>query len=206
MPRPGAPPSRRSANGVRFAQADVTSEEQVQAAIALAVSAFGNLSGVVNAAGIGPAAKVVGKNGPHSLDLFEKTVRVNLVGTFNVIRLAAAVMIGNPPLDIGRARGHHQYRVDCGLRWADRPACLCGLQGRHRRPDPAGGEGVRGDRHQVRDDRAGNLRHSSPRRAARSRAGLARTAGALPVTARPAPPNTVRWSGTSSRTRCSTAR
>ena len=82
---------------VRFAQADVTSEEQVKAAIDLAVSTFGNLYGVVNAAGIGPAAKVLGKNGPHALDLFEKTIRVNLVGTFNVIRLAAAVMAQNAP-------------------------------------------------------------------------------------------------------------
>jgi NAD(P)-dependent dehydrogenase (short-subunit alcohol dehydrogenase family) len=86
---------------VRFAQADVTSEEQVKAAVDLAVSAFGNLSGAVNAAGIGPAAKVIGRNGPHPLDLFEKTIRVNLIGTFNVIRLAAAVMIENAPLDSG---------------------------------------------------------------------------------------------------------
>jgi NAD(P)-dependent dehydrogenase (short-subunit alcohol dehydrogenase family) len=85
----------------RFAQADVTSEEQVKAAVDLAVSAFGNLYGVVNAAGIGPAAKVLGKNGPHSLDLFEKTIRINLVGTFNVIRLAAAQMARNAPLETG---------------------------------------------------------------------------------------------------------
>jgi NAD(P)-dependent dehydrogenase (short-subunit alcohol dehydrogenase family) len=82
---------------VRFAQADVTSEEHVKAAVELAVSSFGGLHGVVNAAGIGPAAKVLGKNGPHPLDLFEKTIRVNLVGTFNVIRLAAAVMAQNTP-------------------------------------------------------------------------------------------------------------
>ena len=81
----------------RFAQADVTSEEQVKAAVDLAVSAFGGLHGVVNAAGIGPAAKVLGRNGPHALDLFEKTIRINLVGTFNVIRLAAAVMSQNAP-------------------------------------------------------------------------------------------------------------
>jgi NAD(P)-dependent dehydrogenase (short-subunit alcohol dehydrogenase family) len=88
-------------DAVRFAQADVTSEEQVKAAVELAISAFGNLYGVVNAAGIGPAAKVLGKNGPHPLDLFEKTVRINLVGTFNVIRLAAAVMTQNQPLESG---------------------------------------------------------------------------------------------------------
>jgi NAD(P)-dependent dehydrogenase (short-subunit alcohol dehydrogenase family) len=83
----------------KFAQADVTSEEQVKAAVDLAVSSFGGLHGVLNAAGIGPAAKVLGRNGPHPLDLFEKTIKVNLVGTFNVIRLAAAVMSQNQPQD-----------------------------------------------------------------------------------------------------------
>lgn len=81
----------------RFAQADVTSEEQVKAAIDLAVNVFGGLHGVINAAGIGPAAKVLGRNGPHPLDLFEKTIRINLAGTFNVIRLAAALMTQNTP-------------------------------------------------------------------------------------------------------------
>ena len=85
----------------RFAQADVTSEDQVKAAVDLAVSAFGGLHGVVNAAGIGPAAKVLGRNGPHPLELFEKTMRVNAVGTFNVIRLAAAVISQNAPQDTG---------------------------------------------------------------------------------------------------------
>jgi len=85
----------------QFAQADVTSEDQVKAAVDLAVSAFGGLHGVVNAAGIGPAAKVLGRNGPHPLDLFEKTMRINAVGTFNVIRLAAAVISQNAPQDSG---------------------------------------------------------------------------------------------------------
>src|SRR5690606_15772936 len=75
-------------SAVRFAQADVASEEQVKAAVDLAVNTFGAIHGVINAAGIGPAAKVLGKSGPHPLDLFERTVRINLVGTFNVIRLA----------------------------------------------------------------------------------------------------------------------
>jgi NAD(P)-dependent dehydrogenase (short-subunit alcohol dehydrogenase family) len=81
----------------RFAAGDVTSEEQVNGAIDAARTDFGGLHGVVNAAGIGPAAKVLGRNGPHPLDLFEKTIRVNLVGTFNVIRLAAAAMAQNAP-------------------------------------------------------------------------------------------------------------
>jgi NAD(P)-dependent dehydrogenase (short-subunit alcohol dehydrogenase family) len=85
----------------RFAQGDVTSEENVKAAIDIATNTFGGLHGVVNAAGIGPAAKVLGRNGPHPLDLFEKTIRVNLVGTFNVIRLAAVVMTQNAPMASG---------------------------------------------------------------------------------------------------------
>ena len=65
------------------------------------MSSFGGLHGAVNAAGIGPAAKVLGRNGPHPLDLFEKTIKVNLIGTFNVIRLAAAVISQNQPADSG---------------------------------------------------------------------------------------------------------
>lgn len=88
-----------SALGARakFVKTDVTSQDEVQAAVQTAVSHFGGLHGVVNAAGICPAAKVLGKNGPHALDLFEKTLRVNVGGTFNVIRLAAAVMSTNAP-------------------------------------------------------------------------------------------------------------
>jgi len=97
----GAAAEQAMGGKARFAQADVTSEEQVKAAVDLAVSAFGGLHGVVNAAGIGPAAKVLGRNGPHPLDLFEKTLRINVVGTFNVIRLAAAVISQNTPADNG---------------------------------------------------------------------------------------------------------
>lgn len=97
----GAATAGALGTNARFAQADVTSEEQVKAAIDLAVSTFGGLHGAVNAAGIGPAAKVLGKHGPHALDLFEKTIKVNLIGTFNVIRLAAATIAQNQPLDSG---------------------------------------------------------------------------------------------------------
>ena len=93
----GAATEQALGKQARFALADVTSEAQVQAAVDLAVSAFGGLHGVVNAAGIGPAAKVLGRNGPHPLDLFERTIRINAVGTFNVIRLAAAVIAQNAP-------------------------------------------------------------------------------------------------------------
>jgi NAD(P)-dependent dehydrogenase (short-subunit alcohol dehydrogenase family) len=69
----------------------------VQAAIALAASEFGRVDGVVNCAGIIGAGRIVGKNGPHDLALFERVVRVNLIGTFNVLRLAAAAMAANSP-------------------------------------------------------------------------------------------------------------
>jgi NAD(P)-dependent dehydrogenase (short-subunit alcohol dehydrogenase family) len=85
----------------RFSQGDVADEEQVNAALGLAANTFGGLDGVINAAGIGPAAKVLGRNGPHPLDLFDKTIRVNLIGTFNVIRLAAAVLSRNSPAASG---------------------------------------------------------------------------------------------------------
>ncbi|MCG8458293.1 MAG: 3-hydroxyacyl-CoA dehydrogenase [Holophagales bacterium] len=87
-------------DGVRFARADVASEDDVQRAVDTAKE-LGDLRIAVSCAGIGPPAKVVGKKGPHPLDLFEKVIRVNLVGTFNVLRLAAAAMVENEPNDDG---------------------------------------------------------------------------------------------------------
>ena len=85
----------------RFAQADVTDEASVQAAVYLARSAFGALHGAVNCAGIGGGARVLGKEGPMPLAQFTRIVNVNLVGTFNVIRLAAAAIQHNPPGESG---------------------------------------------------------------------------------------------------------
>ena len=87
--------------GVRFAKTDVTDEAQTQAAVDLCVSSFGAIHGAVNCAGIAPGERVVGKSGPHSLASFERAVRINLVGTFNVIRLAAAKMSLQPALASG---------------------------------------------------------------------------------------------------------
>jgi len=82
--------------GGRFVRCDVTSEADGQAVVA-AATALGRLAGLVNCAGIATAGKTVGKNGPHPLDAFDKTIRVNLIGTFNMIRLAAAAMVQNTP-------------------------------------------------------------------------------------------------------------
>lgn len=83
--------------GGRFVRADVSSESDVQAAVDRTREHFGGPHVVVNCAGIVIGERVAGKNGPHSLSAFEKVIRVNLIGTFNVIRLAAAVMAGNEP-------------------------------------------------------------------------------------------------------------
>jgi NAD(P)-dependent dehydrogenase (short-subunit alcohol dehydrogenase family) len=73
----------------RFAAADVTDETAVQKAIGLAEQEFGSLHGSIQCAGIAIAERLLGKSGPHSLAAFAKVITVNLVGTFNVIRLAA---------------------------------------------------------------------------------------------------------------------
>jgi NAD(P)-dependent dehydrogenase (short-subunit alcohol dehydrogenase family) len=82
--------------GGAFLQCDVSNEADGQAVIAKAVS-MGKLVGLVNCAGIAPAEKTVGKNGAHPLAIFSKTVMVNLVGTFNMIRLASEAMSQNEP-------------------------------------------------------------------------------------------------------------
>jgi NAD(P)-dependent dehydrogenase (short-subunit alcohol dehydrogenase family) len=76
----------------RFAKTDVTDEAQTQAAVDLCISAFGAIHGAINCAGIAPGERVVGKAGPHSLASFERAIKINLVGSFNVIRLASAKM------------------------------------------------------------------------------------------------------------------
>lgn len=85
----------------RFVQVDVVDEESVVTAVATAINTFNNLHGVINCAGIAIAAKLLSSRGVHSLSAFNKVIQVNLVGTFNVIRLAAEVMAQNEPNDGG---------------------------------------------------------------------------------------------------------
>ena len=80
-----------------FATADVTDEAQLAQAIAAARKQFGALHGAVSCAGIAPGERVLGKGGPHPLDTFRRAVEINLVGTFNVLRLAAQAMERNAP-------------------------------------------------------------------------------------------------------------
>ncbi len=87
---PREPVASAMAPRVRFQKADVTNEEHVRAAVTLAIEEFGELRGVVNCAGIATAERAVGREGPQPLGHFAKVIGVNLIGTFNVIRLAAA--------------------------------------------------------------------------------------------------------------------
>jgi len=89
----GAKVAQETSRSTRFARADVTAEKDVRAAVDLALREFGNLHGAINCAGIATAERVVGRDGPQPLDHFTKVVSVNLIGTFNVIRIAAAQMI-----------------------------------------------------------------------------------------------------------------
>ncbi|KWX02644.1 3-hydroxyacyl-CoA dehydrogenase [Carbonactinospora thermoautotrophica] len=95
---PGERVAKELGERVVFAPTDVTDEQAVTAALD-AAEARGPLRAVVNCAGIATPGRVLGKNGPLPLDTFRKVVEVNLVGTFNVLRLAAARMAGNEPLD-----------------------------------------------------------------------------------------------------------
>ncbi len=87
-----------------FVKTDVTSEESMQAAVRVAVETFGGLHVLINCAGIGIAQRVLGKDEPHSLAAFTRVIQINLIGTFNAIRLAAASMAQNAP-NAGDERG-----------------------------------------------------------------------------------------------------
>lgn len=88
-------------DNARFARVNVVDEADVAAAVQLAVSEFGSLQGAISCAGVGAPAKVLGKDGPLALDAFTKIININLVGTFNVIRLAAAAMASQEPNEEG---------------------------------------------------------------------------------------------------------
>ena len=88
----------------RFVETDVASESSAVNAVQAAISAFGAIHGLVNCAGVAPAEKVVGKEGPHKLESFTRTININLIGTFNMLRLAAEAMLKNAP-DEGGERG-----------------------------------------------------------------------------------------------------
>ncbi len=84
-----------------FCKTDISNEDQVMKMVESAESKFGSISGLVNCAGMGPAERVLGRKGAHRLSSFTKTVTVNLIGTFNMIRLVSASMDKNDPSEGG---------------------------------------------------------------------------------------------------------
>ncbi|MCA9966846.1 MAG: 3-hydroxyacyl-CoA dehydrogenase [Anaerolineales bacterium] len=81
-----------------FVRTDVTNEGDVQTAVSTTIERFGGLHGVVNCAGIAIAARTLSRSGPHDLAAFSRVIQINLIGTFNMIRLAANHMINNEPM------------------------------------------------------------------------------------------------------------
>ena len=84
-----------------FVKTDVTDSKSVSQALIKSTEAFGPINGAINCAGVAIAVKTVGRDGPHALEDFERVIRINLIGTFNVIRLAAAQMAENEPAPNG---------------------------------------------------------------------------------------------------------
>lgn len=100
LDRDGAAEAVASHGGdVEFVAADVRDESAVAAAVDLAVERFGGLHVAVNCAGVATPGRVLGRRGPHDLDAFRTVIDINVVGSFNVLRLAAAAMADNDPVD-----------------------------------------------------------------------------------------------------------
>ena len=137
--------------------ADIRDETAARHAVSAARERFGALHGLVNCAGVAGGEKVLGRNGPHSLDSFSRIVGINLIGSFNMLRLAAEAMAENAPDEARRARRDHQYGLDRRLRRADRPDRLCRVQGRRGQPDIAGRPRAGALRHPGDDHRPGVL-------------------------------------------------
>src|SRR5690606_23548756 len=140
--------------------ADIADEQQAAEAVAAARRDFGQLHGLINCAGIAPGEKILGRNGPHCLPSFERTLRVNLLGSFNMLRLVTEVMAE------GEANGQGERGVIIntasvaaydGQIGQVAYAASKGGGGQH---DPAGGAGAGAPRPSGDDHRAWHLRHA----------------------------------------------
>ena len=154
--------------GGAFAKVDVTNTDEIIDAVEMAKS-IGPVRVLVNSAGIGWAQRTVGKDGTYesaaNLDAFKRVIDINLIGTFDCIRIAATAMSTTEPLGVRRARRDRQHRLGRRVRRADRPGGVLGVEGRRRRPDAA--RRPRPRRHR----RAGQHRRPRPDRHADLRQG-----------------------------------
>ncbi|MBB5703879.1 NAD(P)-dependent dehydrogenase (short-subunit alcohol dehydrogenase family) [Ochrobactrum daejeonense] len=97
----GEEAAKKFGTSALFQRTDVTSEDDGKAAIAAALNAFGRIDALVNCAGIAPGEKVLGRDGAHKLDSFTRAISINLIGTFNMLRLAAEAIAKNEPGESG---------------------------------------------------------------------------------------------------------
>ncbi|MGE4372094.1 MAG: 3-hydroxyacyl-CoA dehydrogenase [Xanthobacter sp.] len=97
----GAAMAEELGPSARFVATDVTSGPSAEAAVATALEAFGRIDVAVSCAGVAPSEKIVGREGPHRLESFSRTIGINLIGTFNILRLAAEAMARNAPGEDG---------------------------------------------------------------------------------------------------------
>ncbi|MGQ3676526.1 SDR family NAD(P)-dependent oxidoreductase [Xanthobacter sp. TB0139] len=97
----GAAMAEELGPSARFVATDVTSAASAEAAVAAGLEAFGRIDVAVSCAGVAPSEKIVGRDGPHRLESFSRTIGINLIGTFNILRLAADAMTHNAPGEDG---------------------------------------------------------------------------------------------------------
>jgi NAD(P)-dependent dehydrogenase (short-subunit alcohol dehydrogenase family) len=154
-----------------FVRTDVTSEEDGHRVIASTLEKFGAIHGLINCAGIAPSEKIVGRNGAHSLENFTRTIMINLVGTFNMLRLAAEAMMTNEPI----ADGERGVIINT--------ASIAAFEGQIGQAAYAASK-ARKERHSSLNHRAGPFHDADDGGLPRSGAGIARAVRAIPATTR----------------------
>ena len=158
---------------------DVTDAKSGEEAIAEAAASHNTARILINCAGVGPAKRIVGKEGPQPLTDFERVVKINLIGTFNMLRLTAAAMQTLEPVD-----GERGVIINTASVAADRTGGLCLVQGRRRGTDITGGARAGAIRHPRTGHRPRHLRHADAARVAAGSTGFTRRVGAVSEAAR----------------------
>ena len=176
----GASLATELGDSARFIRTDVTSEADGEAAVAAAREHFGALHGLVNCAGIAPSEKIAGRNGPHSLEIFTRAIMINLVGTFNMLRVAAGAMLLNEPLADGERGVIINTASIAAFEGQIGQAAYAASKARSRRPYSPRCKRACAQRHPSRHDRSGSLHDAHDGRLPSSGAGITRTGCTFP--------------------------
>lgn len=174
-----------AAIGAFFARVDVSDPQSVAKGIKTAEKAHGVARVLVKCAGIGGAAKTVSRGAAHDLDLFGRTLRVNLMGTFSCASQVAARMITANPIDDDGARRNRQHGLRRGVRRTSRTGGLPGIQGRDRLHDTAHGARSCRQGYSGQHDRTWSVPAPFAGRTTARSAGVARQSSPLPLASRP---------------------